>query len=119
MAQLALYEPETVDLPQVFLLFVTDAKGQTLYERIAAGKLVFGDGKETQENPDLQGPRSGSLPQDTHKRRQVAQEKKSRTLQLINYIKYFPRIASESPHCAGSVCFLLPLPIAFFNCKLQ
>lgn len=35
MAQPALYQPETVDLPQVFLVFATDAKGQTLYERAA------------------------------------------------------------------------------------
>jgi hypothetical protein len=31
MAELALYEPEIVDMPQVFVPFATDAKGQTLY----------------------------------------------------------------------------------------
>jgi len=31
---LAFYEPETVDIPQVCLLFVTDAKGQMLEERM-------------------------------------------------------------------------------------
>jgi len=31
MTQFALYETEIVDMPQVFLLFATDAKGQTLY----------------------------------------------------------------------------------------
>jgi len=34
MAQLALYETEIVDMPQVFLPFATDAKGQTLYEHV-------------------------------------------------------------------------------------
>jgi hypothetical protein len=36
MAQLALYETEIVEMPQVFLPFVTDAKGQTLYEHVQA-----------------------------------------------------------------------------------
>src|SRR5439155_17966410 len=44
-------------------------EGQTLHEKIVEGKCLLGDGKETQENPDLHGQRSGSLPQDTHKRR--------------------------------------------------
>jgi hypothetical protein len=36
MAQLALYKTEIVDMPQVFLPFATDGKGQTLYERVQA-----------------------------------------------------------------------------------
>ena len=47
MAQLALYETEIVEMPQVFLPFATDAKGQTLYEKIVEGKFLLGDGKET------------------------------------------------------------------------
>jgi hypothetical protein len=36
MAQLALYETEIVDMPQVFLPFATDGKGQTLYKHVQA-----------------------------------------------------------------------------------
>src|SRR5713101_5764904 len=46
MAQLALYETEIVDMPQVFLPFATDAKGQTLYEKVAQSKFLLGDGRE-------------------------------------------------------------------------
>jgi hypothetical protein len=46
MAQLALYETEIVDMPQVFLPFATDAKGQTLYEKMAEGKFLLGNGRE-------------------------------------------------------------------------
>src|SRR6266478_9903258 len=42
MAQLALYETEIVDMPQVFLPFATDAKGQTLYEKMVEGKFCWG-----------------------------------------------------------------------------
>ena len=42
MAQLALYETEIVDMPQVFLPFATDAKGQTLYEKVAQSKFLLG-----------------------------------------------------------------------------
>ena len=46
MAQLALYETEIVDMPQVFLPFATDAKGQTLYEHVQANpKFLLGDGQ--------------------------------------------------------------------------
>jgi hypothetical protein len=45
MAQLALYETEIVDMPQVFLPFATDAQGQTLYEKMVDGKFLLGDGK--------------------------------------------------------------------------
>ena len=37
MAQLALYETEIVEMPQVFLPFATDAKGQTLSEKMLNG----------------------------------------------------------------------------------
>ena len=46
MAQLALYETEIVDMPQVFLPFATDQKGQTLYEKMVEGKFLLGDGTE-------------------------------------------------------------------------
>jgi hypothetical protein len=46
MAQLALYETEIVDMPQVFLPFATDAKGQTLYEKVAQSKFLLGLGEE-------------------------------------------------------------------------
>ena len=42
LAQLALYETQIVDLPQVFLPFATDRSGQTLYEQVASGKLLLG-----------------------------------------------------------------------------
>ena len=45
IAQLALYETEIVEMPQVFLPFATDAKGQTLYEKMAEGKFLLGDGR--------------------------------------------------------------------------
>jgi len=46
MAQLALYETEIVDMPQVFLPFATDAKGQTLCEKMVEGKFLLGPGSE-------------------------------------------------------------------------
>jgi hypothetical protein len=46
MAQLALYETEIVEMPQVFLPFATDAKDQTLYEKIVDGKFLLGPGPE-------------------------------------------------------------------------
>jgi hypothetical protein len=46
MAQLALYETEIVEMPQVFLPFATDAKGQTLYEKMLNGKLLLGPGSQ-------------------------------------------------------------------------
>jgi hypothetical protein len=45
MAQLARYETEIVDMPQVFFPFATAAKGQTLYEKMVDGKFLLGDGK--------------------------------------------------------------------------
>jgi hypothetical protein len=46
MAQLALYETEIAEMPQVFLPFATDAKGQTLYEKMLNGKLLLGPGSQ-------------------------------------------------------------------------
>ena len=46
MAQLALYETEIVELPQVFLPFATYKKGRTLYEELQGGQLLLGNGKE-------------------------------------------------------------------------
>ena len=42
MAQLTLYATEIVDMPQVFLPFATEAKGQTLYEKVVEGKFLLG-----------------------------------------------------------------------------
>jgi len=52
---LALYETEIMDMPQVFLPFATDAKGQTLEEKMVEGKFVLGDGKEKWQSPDSSG----------------------------------------------------------------
>ena len=46
MAQLALSETEIVDMPSMFLLFATDAKGQTLDDKMLSGKLLLGPGPE-------------------------------------------------------------------------
>src|SRR3990167_5236618 len=43
MAQLALYETEIVEMPQVFLPFATDSKGKTLYEKLLGGEFLLGD----------------------------------------------------------------------------
>jgi len=49
MAQLALYETQIVDMPQVFLPFATDAQGETLYEQVQAGRFLLGDGRSVGE----------------------------------------------------------------------
>ena len=49
MAQLAFYETEIVEMPQVFLPFATDARGQTLYEKVIDGKFLLGSGVEPPE----------------------------------------------------------------------
>jgi hypothetical protein len=46
MAQLALYETEIVEMPQVRLPFATDAKGQTLYDKMLSAKLLLGPGPQ-------------------------------------------------------------------------
>lgn len=45
LAQLALYETEIVDMPQIFLPFAVTPDGSTLYERVTNGNLLLGDGK--------------------------------------------------------------------------
>lgn len=44
LAQLALYETEIVELPQVFLPFAVGSSGKTLYEQVAAGEFLLGSG---------------------------------------------------------------------------
>jgi hypothetical protein len=44
LAQLALYETQIVELPQVFLPFATDKSGKTLYEQVTSGKFLLGSG---------------------------------------------------------------------------
>jgi hypothetical protein len=46
MAQLALYETQMVELPQVFLPFVTGKGGKTLYEQVSSGQFLLGSGNE-------------------------------------------------------------------------
>lgn len=45
LAQMALYETEMVEIPQVFLPFATDSKGQTLYEKIQKDQFLLGSGE--------------------------------------------------------------------------
>jgi hypothetical protein len=45
LAQLALYETQIVELPQVFLPFAVDRNGKTLYEQVADGKFLLGNGE--------------------------------------------------------------------------
>lgn len=40
-AQLALYETQMVELPQVFLPFVTTKEGTTLYEQVSSGQFLL------------------------------------------------------------------------------
>jgi hypothetical protein len=44
LAQMALYETEMVELPQVFLPFATDSKGQTIYDKIQNNNFLLGPG---------------------------------------------------------------------------
>jgi hypothetical protein len=52
MTQLALYETEIVDMPQVFLPFATEAKGQTLYEKWSRGSFGLGLGQKNVKSED-------------------------------------------------------------------
>lgn len=45
LAQLALYETQIVELPQVFLPFATGKDGKTIYEQVTSGNLLLGQGK--------------------------------------------------------------------------
>lgn len=47
MAQMALVESCDVPVDQVFLPYLTDRTGQTLYEAYSAGQLLLGDGGAT------------------------------------------------------------------------
>jgi len=44
LAQMALYETQMVELPQVFLPFATDQKGETLYNKISDSGFLLGEG---------------------------------------------------------------------------
>lgn len=45
IAQIALYETQIVELPQVFLPFATNKSGKTLYEQVNDGQFLLGEGK--------------------------------------------------------------------------
>lgn len=45
LAQMALYETQIVELPQVFLPFAVNRDGQTLYQQVAEGKFLLGSGE--------------------------------------------------------------------------
>lgn len=45
LAQMALYETQMVKLPQIFLPFAVGRDGTTLYEQVAKGGFLLGDGK--------------------------------------------------------------------------
>lgn len=44
LAQMALYETEIVELPQVFLPFAVAKNGKTLYEQVESGRFLLGEG---------------------------------------------------------------------------
>lgn len=44
LAQLALYETQIVELPQVFLPFAVGRDGKTLYDQVIGGNLLLGNG---------------------------------------------------------------------------
>lgn len=46
LAQMALYETEMVELPQVFLPFATGKGGKTLYDQVIGGQLLLSGGNE-------------------------------------------------------------------------
>ena len=41
LAQLALYETQIVEIPQIFLPFATDSSGKTLYEKVVDKQLLL------------------------------------------------------------------------------
>lgn len=45
LAQMALYETQLVELPQVFLPFATGSAGKTLYQTVMEGKFLLGSGE--------------------------------------------------------------------------
>ncbi len=44
MAQMALYETQIVELPQIFLPFAVGNDGSTLYDSVVSGKFLLGGG---------------------------------------------------------------------------
>ena len=48
MAQMAIIEAGQVQIDEVFLPYLTDGKGRTLYQLYQGGYLALGDGKEAQ-----------------------------------------------------------------------
>lgn len=44
-SQMALLETQMIELPQIFLPFVVNGKGQTLYEQIKGNNFLLGSGK--------------------------------------------------------------------------
>ena len=45
LAQMALYETQMVEMPQIFLPFATAQNGQTLYQQIQQGNFLLGNGE--------------------------------------------------------------------------
>ena len=45
LAQMALYETEIVELPQVFLPFAVTKDGETFYDKVASGQFLLGNGE--------------------------------------------------------------------------
>ncbi len=46
LAQMALFETQMVELPQVFLPFAVDGSGHTLYEKVSQGGFLLGNGEK-------------------------------------------------------------------------
>ena len=49
LAQLALYETQIVELPQVFLPFAMKADGRTLYDEVKEGRFLLGEPKKEED----------------------------------------------------------------------
>lgn len=46
LAQMALYETDIVEMPQIFLPFAEGSDGRTLYEQLEEKQFLLGNGKE-------------------------------------------------------------------------
>ena len=44
LAQMALYETQIVEMPQIFLPFAVTGNGETIYEKVKGGQLLLGSG---------------------------------------------------------------------------
>jgi hypothetical protein len=44
LAQMALYETQIIELPQIFLPFAVGSDGKTLYEKVESSQFLLGDG---------------------------------------------------------------------------